>query len=56
MTAEAVVIINPKIAEAVRWLLTNPLQGARLSILRKKFGLTTSEIIHVWRLAAKWRQ
>ena len=48
--------IDPKITEAVRWLLSDPPIGRCLSILRERFGLTTSEIIQVWRLAAELRR
>ena len=54
MNVDALTTINPKIAEAVRWPLSNPPVGARI-ILRTRFGLSTTEIIQVWRLAAEKR-
>jgi hypothetical protein len=48
--------INPKVAAAVLWLLTDPPVGRRLSILRQHFGLSTDEILHAWRMAAELRR
>jgi hypothetical protein len=55
-SAAAVASLNPKVAQAVLWLLSNPPVGRRLSILRVHFGLTTNEILQAWHLAAELRQ
>ncbi len=46
-----VIVVDPRLAAAIDWLLSNPPIGRRVSVLRRRFGLSTAEILQAWRLA-----